>query len=169
MSEEKFDTVIFKGKTFGNLLEEIHSNSRNTDKLLFTMVQDMKDLIEGLGDAIQLAPIIATYVKMAIDNNEHIIKIAGIVQKSLDKAKDSGIVEDAVFTEEDRKQLEEIMNEWQESQALPDSTGKLVLPTVKLDEKLPDVTGKVVVPTIKPVTAEKVKKVKKVKADAVGS
>lgn len=163
MSEEKFDTVIFKGKTFGNLLEEIHSNSRNTDKLLFTMVQDMKDLIEGLGDAIQLAPIIATYVKMAIDNNEHIIKIAGIVQKSLEKSKDSGVVEDAVFTEEDRKQLEEIMNEWEHSLGgLPDVAGNKVLPTVKAGEKLPDVAGKVIIPTGKSEATKKVKKVKAV-------
>ena len=82
MSEEKFETVVFGNKTFGKLLEEVHTNSKNTDALLFGMVQDMKDLIETLGDAIHLAPIIATYVKMAIDNNEHIIKIAGIVQKA---------------------------------------------------------------------------------------
>ena len=143
MSEEKFDTVIFKNKTFGNLLEEIHSNSRNTDKLLFTMVQDMKDLIEGLGDAIQLAPIIATYVKMAIDNNEHIIKIAGIVQKSLEKSKESGIPEDAQFTEEDIAQLEEVIKEWEETVGLPDSTGKVVIPSVKPEKKLPGSTGKV--------------------------
>jgi hypothetical protein len=119
MSDEKFDVVVFKKKTFGNLLEEIHSNSRNNDKLIFGMIQDMKDYIESLGDAIALAPIIASYVKMSIDNNEHIIKMANIVQKSLERAKateDGGL---APFSEEEKKELENLAIEWEKTLQLP--------------------------------------------------
>ena len=122
MSDEKFDVVVFKGKTFGKLLEEIHTNSRNSDKLIFGMIQDMKDYIESLGDAIQLAPIIASYVKMAIDNNEHIIKMANIVQKSLERGKASDDSALTVFTPEEKQELEALVLEWEESAKLPDSS-----------------------------------------------
>jgi hypothetical protein len=142
MSEEKFETVVFKKKTFGQLLEEIHTNSKNTDKLIFGMVQDMKDLIETLGDAIQLAPVIATYVKMAIDNNDHIIKIASIVQKSLDKAKEKGNETEALFSEQEKAELAEIMQEWEKSAGiLPDSAGSTPKAVVKPIKILPDSAG----------------------------
>jgi hypothetical protein len=142
MSEEKFETVVFKKKTFGQLLEEIHTNSKNTDKLIFGMVQDMKDLIETLGDAIQLAPVIATYVKMSIDNNDHIIKIASIVQKSLDKAKEKGNETEALFSEQEKAELAEIMQEWEKSAGiLPDSAGSTPKAVVKPIKILPDTAG----------------------------
>lgn len=142
MSEEKFETVVFKKKTFGQLLEEIHTNSKNTDKMIFGMIQDMKDLIETLGDAIQLAPVIATYVKMAIDNNDHIIKIASIVQKSLDKAKEKGDEKEAMFSDKDKEELAQIMEEWEKSVGiLPDTTGSTPKAVVKPIKVLPDTTG----------------------------
>jgi hypothetical protein len=122
MGEEKFDVVIFKNKTFGKLLEEIHTNSRANDKLIFGMIEDLKVYIETFGDAVQLAPIIASYVKMAIDNNDHIIKMANVVQKSLEKAKSSDDGALAAFTIEEKKELETLALEWEESLKLPDST-----------------------------------------------
>lgn len=121
MSEEKFDTIVFKNKTFGNLLEEIHSNSRNTDKLLFSLIEDLKEYIGTIGDALTLAPIIASYVSMAISNNEHIIKMANIVQKSLEKSKVNNNEELAIFSEEDKEELKAIALEWEESLKIPDA------------------------------------------------
>lgn len=147
MSEEKFETVVFGNKTFGKLLEEVHTNSKNTDALLFGMVQDMKDLIETLGDAIHLAPIIATYVKMAIDNNEHIIKIAGIVQKSLDKAKEKGGDDtEVMFTEEEKAALAEAMQEWESNLKLPGIAGKAPSQIQEVPKVLPDSAGITIVP-----------------------
>lgn len=122
MSEEKFDVVVFKNKTFGKLLEEIHTNSRNNDRLILGMIEDLKGYIESLGDAISLAPIIASYVKMSIDTNEHIIKMASIVQKSLEKAKSSDDSALTAFTIEEKQELESLALEWENSLKLPDST-----------------------------------------------
>jgi len=149
MSEEKFETVIFGNKTFGKLLEEVHTNSKNTDALLFGMVQDMKELIETLGDAITLAPIIATYVKMAIDNNEHIIKIAGIVQKSLDKAKEKGGDDtEVMFTEEEKAALAEAMQEWEGNLKLPGNAGRAPSQIQEVPKTLPDSSGVTIVPGV---------------------
>ena len=80
MADEKFEVVVFKGKTFGNLLEEVHANSLSNNSLILEIIEDLKVYITSIGDAIQLAPVIASYVKLVVDNNEHIIKIANIVQ-----------------------------------------------------------------------------------------
>lgn len=143
MTEEKFEAVIFKSKTFGKLLEEIHSNSRNTDKQVYQMIEQLNGYIESLGDAISLAPIIATYVKMAIDNNEHIIKLASIVQKVLDRGKVAPIDDFTVFTDEDKKELEATMLEWEQTMQLPEVAGVDTLMLEKSKKSLPEVAGKV--------------------------
>ena len=83
MSAEQFETTLFKKKTFGNIMEEIYNNSQANDKRIIGLIEDMKEFIQSVGDAITLAPIIATYVKLSIDNNDHIIKMAAIAQKWL--------------------------------------------------------------------------------------
>ena len=135
MSDEKFEVVVFKSKTFGKLLEEVHSNSRNNDKLILGLIEDLKEYIESLGDAIQLAPIISSYVKLAIDNNEHIIKIANIVQKSLERVKTSNTDDLSEFTLEDKEELNKLMLEWEGSLKLPDSNKTKGLLTDKIPVK----------------------------------
>ena len=117
MSEEKFETVVFKNKTFGKLLEEIHTNSRDNDKLISGLITDFKENVElnSLGDVIQLAKVLEPYIKMSIDNNDHVIKLASIVQKSLEKAKTTNEESDSTLSEEDRKQLEDLLLEYDNS------------------------------------------------------
>lgn len=117
MAEDKFDTIVYKNKTFGKLLEEIHTNSRDNDKLIAGLIQDFKDNVEidGLGDVIMLAKVLEPYIKMSIDNNDHIIKMASIVQKSLEKPKSSEDEGLSGFTEQDRREMEQLALEAGES------------------------------------------------------
>ena len=116
MSAEQFETTLFKKKTFGNIMEEIYNNSQANDKRIIGLIEDMKEFIQSVGDAITLAPIIATYVKLSIDNNDHIIKMAAIAQKCLDKGKETG---DFGLSESDREQLEQLALDYQEQLKLP--------------------------------------------------
>lgn len=116
MAAESFDTLLFKKKTFGNVLEEIYNNSRENDKRIIGLIEDLKEFIQGIGDAITLAPIIAAYVKLSIDNNDHLIKMAVIAQKCLDKGKETG---DFGLSESDREQLEQLALDYQEQLSLP--------------------------------------------------
>jgi hypothetical protein len=116
MPAEQFETVLFKKKTFGNILEEIHNKSQENDKRIIGLIEDMKEFIQSVGDAITLAPIIATYVKLSIDNNDHLIKMAAIAQKCLDKGKETG---DFGLSDSDREQLEQLALDYQEQLKLP--------------------------------------------------
>ena len=88
------DQEIFKGKSFSNLLEDIYNNSKKKEK----------QMIKSVGDATVIVPIIKEYLEVAVKNDEHLIKMAAIVQRAMARESNSesgGIL----LTEEEKKQL----------------------------------------------------------------
>jgi len=125
---DALETVIFKKRTLGSIFEEIHTNSRKNDERILGLIEQLKELIESIGDAIQLAPIIAQYMKLTLDNNEHLLKMATIAQKCLDKGKETG---DFLFTEEDKEQLKLLASQAEEDLKLPAPSVKQLLKNSK--------------------------------------
>jgi hypothetical protein len=122
MSNESLETVIFKKKTLSDIFEEIHSNSRKNDERIVGLIEQLKDLISTIGDAQQIAPIIASYMKLILDNNEHLIKMAQIAQKCMDKGKETG---NFLFSEEDKQQLLLLSEKAEEDLRLPTTQKQL--------------------------------------------
>jgi len=110
------DTILFKKKSLSSIFEDIYTNSRKNDERILGLIEQLKELISSIGDAIQLAPIIATYMKLTLDNNEHLVKMATIAQKCLDKGKETG---DTMFSDEDREQLKLLATQAEEELKLP--------------------------------------------------
>ena len=75
------DKEIFEGKTLSGLFKEIYDNSRKKDKQLNAMIGELKVLIEGIDDATLVVPMIKEYLEIAVKNDEHLIKLAQIVQR----------------------------------------------------------------------------------------
>jgi hypothetical protein len=75
------DKVIFENKTLSDLFKEIYDNSRKKDKQINAMVAELKVLIEGIDDATLVVPMIKEYLEIAVKNDEHLIKMAQIVQR----------------------------------------------------------------------------------------
>lgn len=75
------EKVIFDNKTLSDLFKEIYDNSRKKDKQLNAMVAELKDLIEDIQDATLVVPMIKEYMEIAVKNDEHLIKMAQIVQR----------------------------------------------------------------------------------------
>lgn len=75
------DKVIFDDKTLSDLFKEIYTNSRKKDKQINGMVGELKELIEGIDDATLVVPMIKDYLEIAVKNDEHLIKMAQIVQR----------------------------------------------------------------------------------------
>lgn len=75
------DKVIFENKTLSDLFKEIYDNSRKKDKQINSMVLELKELIEGIDDATLVVPMIKEYLEIAVKNDEHLIKMAQIVQR----------------------------------------------------------------------------------------
>lgn len=98
------DQEIFKGKSFSNLLEDIYNNSKKKEKQITSLIKDLQPMIKSVGDATVIVPIIKEYLEVAVKNDEHLIKMAAIVQRAMARESNSesgGIL----LTEEEKKQL----------------------------------------------------------------
>lgn len=78
MSLEK---VIFGKKTVSNVLEEIYNNSKKKDNQISALIGELKPLIENIGDATLVVPMIKEYMEIGVKNDEHLIKMLAIVQR----------------------------------------------------------------------------------------
>lgn len=76
-----FDRVIFGNKTLSDIFKEIYDNSRKKDRQINDLVSELTPLIEGIEDATLIVPMIKEYLEVAVKNDEHLIKMAQIVQR----------------------------------------------------------------------------------------
>lgn len=75
------DKEIFDGKSLSDLFSEIHSNSSTTRVQVKALIGELKPLIENIGDATLIVPMIKEYMEIGVKNDEQLIKLATIVQR----------------------------------------------------------------------------------------
>tara|TARA_R110000782_G_scaffold3595_1_gene13073 strand:+ start:100 stop:489 length:390 start_codon:yes stop_codon:yes gene_type:complete len=94
--------VLFGKKTFADLLKEIHSNSSSKEKQIKEMIADLKPYITSVGDAVIIVPLIKDYLDVSVKNDDLLIKMAGIVQRSMNS---SGGEDSLLLTDSDKEML----------------------------------------------------------------
>ena len=75
------DKEIFKGKTLSDLFGEIYDNSVTSKQQVKGLIQELKPLIEKIGDATLIVPMIKEYMEIGVKNDEHLIKLATVIQR----------------------------------------------------------------------------------------
>jgi hypothetical protein len=100
------DTIVFEGKTVSDLFKEIYGNSKKKDKQINTLISELKPLIQDIGDAPVVVPLIKEYLEIGVKNDEHIIKLTAIVQRMMNNAASNG--GDSLLSDEELKQLQSI-------------------------------------------------------------
>ena len=75
------DTTIFGKKTVSDILKEIYDNSRNKDRQINALIGELKPLVENIGDATLVVPMIKEYLEVGVKNDEHLIKMVALVQR----------------------------------------------------------------------------------------
>ena len=75
------DKEIFKGKTLSDLFGEIYDNSKETKSQVKGLIGELKPLIENIGDATLLVPMIKEYMEIGVKNDDALIKLATIIQR----------------------------------------------------------------------------------------
>ena len=75
------DKEIFKGKTLSDLFGEIYDNSKETKGKVKGLIGELKPLIENIGDATLIVPMIKEYMEIGVRNDEHLIKLATVIQR----------------------------------------------------------------------------------------
>ena len=93
---------LFGKKNFADLLKEIHTNQKDKEVQLRSLIEGLKPLITSPGEATMIVPLIKEYMELAIKNDDALIKMAGIVQRAMNtKAADS----EELLTDEDKEML----------------------------------------------------------------
>jgi len=75
------DDIIFNNKRFSDILSEIYDNQIEKKNQITGLINELKPLIQEIGDATLIVPLLKEYLDMGIKNNEHLIKMATIVQR----------------------------------------------------------------------------------------
>jgi hypothetical protein len=75
------DKEIFKGKSLSDLFGEIYDNSKETKSQVKALIGELKPLIENIGDATLIVPMIKEYMEIGVKNDDALIKLATIIQR----------------------------------------------------------------------------------------
>lgn len=98
------DSIIFGKKKFSDILSEIYDNQKRKEKQIMGLISELKLLINDVGDATLLVPLIKEYLEISVKNDDQLIKMATIVQRVLS----NNSTEDSLgITEAEKQQLME--------------------------------------------------------------
>jgi hypothetical protein len=97
------ESNIFGKKRFSDILKEIYDNQKKKETQISALIGELKPLINDLGDATLVVPLIKEYMELGIKNDEQLVKMATIIQRTLasNKSEEEGFG----MTEEEKKQL----------------------------------------------------------------
>jgi len=94
--------TLFGKKTYADLLKEIHTNQKDKEVQLHSLIEGLKPMVTCSSDAIIMVPLIKEYLELAIKNDDALIKMAGIVQRAMNtKMVDNG----ELLSDEDKELL----------------------------------------------------------------
>lgn len=80
---DHFNSIVFNKKSFSDILKDIYDNSKKTEKQITELIVSLKDIIDGPGTAATVVPLIVQYLNVKVQNDEHLVKMAAIVQRAI--------------------------------------------------------------------------------------
>ena len=83
MSDNK---EIFEGKTFQDLTKDIYENTTKRKTQIDLLISEIHGFITTIDDVVMVAPIIKEYMDTAVKNDEHLVKLAGVLQRIISKS-----------------------------------------------------------------------------------
>jgi len=96
------DSVVFGKKKFSDILSEIYDNQKRKEKQISGLISELKPLINDIGDATLIVPLIKEYLEIGVKNDEQLIKMSTIVQRALNSSNGE---ESLGITEEEKQEL----------------------------------------------------------------
>ena len=101
MSDNK---EIFEGKTFQDLTKEIYENTTQRKTQIDLLISEIHGFIQTIDDVVMVAPIIKEYMDTAVKNDEHLVKLAGVLQRIISKSS-SGDEESMLLSDSEKDEL----------------------------------------------------------------
>ena len=101
MSENK---EIFEGKTFQDLTKDIYENTTKRKTQIDLLISEIHGFITTIDDVVMVAPIIKEYMDTAVRNDEHLVKLAGVLQRIISKSQGDSD-ESMLLSDEEKEEL----------------------------------------------------------------
>ena len=96
------DSVVFGNKKFSDILSEIYDNQKTKQQQIGGLISELKPLINDIGDATLIVPLIKEYMEIGVRNDEQLIKMSTIIQRVLNNS----VSDDPTgITDEEKDQL----------------------------------------------------------------
>jgi len=106
---DPLNQVLFDDVSFSDLLKDIHGNQKKKAKQLAQLISELKPLVQSLGDATVVVPLIKEYMEISVKNDDQLIKMAAIVQRLSTSSASGG--DGGLLTEDEMAQLQELTEE----------------------------------------------------------
>ena len=102
---------IFEGKTFQDLTKDIYENTNKKKLQIDLLISEIHGFITTIDDVVIIAPIIKEYMEVSVKNDEHLVKLAGVLQRIISKS--SGSDDESMLLSDSEK--EELMSTLQDT------------------------------------------------------
>ena len=95
---------IFEGKTFQDLTKDIYENTTKRKTQIDLLISEIHGFITTIDDVVLVAPIIKEYMDTAVRNDEHLVKLAGVLQRIISKSQGDSD-ESMLLSDEEKEEL----------------------------------------------------------------
>ena len=95
---------IFEGKTFQDLTKDIYENTTKRKTQIDLLISEIHGFITTIDDVVMVAPIIKEYMDTAVKNDEHLVKLAGVIQRIIAKSS-TGDEESMLLSDAEKEDL----------------------------------------------------------------
>tara|TARA_Y100001938_G_C8018870_1_gene394108 strand:- start:188 stop:586 length:399 start_codon:yes stop_codon:yes gene_type:complete len=101
----KSNDEIFEGKSFQDLTKDIYKNTTDRKTQIDLLISEIHGFITTIDDVVLVAPIIKEYMDVAVKNDEHLVKLAGVIQRIISKNSSGGDEESLLLTDAEKEDL----------------------------------------------------------------
>ena len=102
---DSLDSNIFGDKKLKDLFQEIYNNQKKKEKQISSLIDELKPMVESIGDATLIVPLLKEYLEVGVKNDEQLIKMATIIQRCLNNNNSGGGDGGFGISEEEKAQL----------------------------------------------------------------
>ena len=96
------NSLVFGKKKFSDILSEIYDNQKKKENQISGLISELKPLVQDIGDATLIVPLIKEYLEIGVRNDEQLIKMATIIQRVVNN---SGSEDALGITEAEKEEL----------------------------------------------------------------
>lgn len=99
-----YTTELFEGKTLSDVFADIYKNTDSKRSQITTFITKLVQLIRTPEDATIIGPVIKDFLDVSVKNDEHIVRLAQIVQR-LELVSNKPSATGELLTEDEKLQL----------------------------------------------------------------